>query len=109
VPIRHYIADFLCFEARLIIEVDGGQHCDNSKDAIRDNWFGSQGFRILRVWNTDVLTNLEGVLIEIDRLVRTPHPARRLGGSPPSPTRGEGRTRDGGSANALQGRSTRDA
>ena len=61
-PIGPYIADFVCFEARLIVECDGGQHCDNSSDAARDAWFESQGFRTFRFWNNEVLSSPEGVL-----------------------------------------------
>lgn len=73
-PIDHYIADFLCFELRLIIEVDGGQHTPE-KDAIRTQYLQQQGFRILRFWNNDVLENKEGVYQTIlDEIENTPHP-----------------------------------
>jgi very-short-patch-repair endonuclease len=62
VPIDRFIADFICFEARLVIEVDGGQHADSSKDQRRDRWFAENGFRVVRFWNNEVLLNLEGVL-----------------------------------------------
>ena len=61
VPIGPYIADFLCYDARVIIEADGGQHCQSRKDAARDAWFARQGFRVLRFWNNDILKNPEGV------------------------------------------------
>jgi very-short-patch-repair endonuclease len=61
-PIGRFIADFVCFEARLVIEVDGGQHVENARDQYRDRWFTANGFRVLRFWNNEVLTNLEGVL-----------------------------------------------
>ncbi len=61
VPFRHYIADFICFEERLVIEVDGGQHSGSRSDEERDRFFASEGFRTLRVWNGDVLTNRDGV------------------------------------------------
>src|SRR5688572_6651446 len=54
-PIGQYIVDFICFEARLIIEVDGGQHFESTTDKTRDTFLESQGFRVLRLWNTDVL------------------------------------------------------
>jgi very-short-patch-repair endonuclease len=60
-PIDRYIVDFACFEARLIIEVDGGQHYESKRDQTRDAYLQSQGFRVLRLWNTDVLTNRDGV------------------------------------------------
>jgi very-short-patch-repair endonuclease len=62
VPIDRFIADFICFEARLVIEVDGGQHADSLQDQWRDRWFAANGFRVLRFWNNEVLSNLEGVL-----------------------------------------------
>jgi very-short-patch-repair endonuclease len=61
VPLGRYIADFVCFDARLVIEVDGGQHAASMRDKLRDRWFVANGFRLLRFWNNDVLSNLEGV------------------------------------------------
>jgi primosomal protein N' (replication factor Y) len=61
VPIDHYIADFACLEARLIVEVDGGQHFESETDRKRDAYLRSQGFRVLRLWNNDVLSNPDGV------------------------------------------------
>jgi very-short-patch-repair endonuclease len=61
VPIDGYIIDFICFEARLIIEVDGGQHSENAADAERDAHFARQGFRTLRFWNDEVERELDGV------------------------------------------------
>jgi len=61
VPIDHYIADFACLEARLIIEVDGGQHSESETDGKRDTYLRSQGFRVLRLWNNDVLSNPDGI------------------------------------------------
>ena len=62
-PIGKYIVDFVCHEKRVIIEVDGGQHSENAQqDKIRDKWLGKQGYIILRFWNNEVLTNMEGVL-----------------------------------------------
>lgn len=63
VPIGKYIVDFACLDARLIIEVDGGQHSDAAiVDAERDVWLRSQHFRVLRFWNNDVLKNPDGVM-----------------------------------------------
>ncbi|CAN5451257.1 hypothetical protein BH10PSE7_BH10PSE7_08080 [soil metagenome] len=61
-PIGRYIADFLSFELRLVVEVDGGQHAESTTDDHRDRWLRDQGYTVLRVWNADVLTNLDGVL-----------------------------------------------
>ena len=61
-PIGPYVADFVCREHRLIIEVDGGQHAESKRDAVRDKWLREHRYRILRFWNNDVTGNLEGVL-----------------------------------------------
>jgi very-short-patch-repair endonuclease len=82
-PIGPYIVDFACLASRLVIEVDGGQHLDNVRDARRDDWLRQQGFTVLRFWNNDVLLSIDSVLEEI---------LRHLPLSPsPSPARGEGR------------------
>ena len=66
-----YIADFACFPARLIVELDGGQHAqDADADAARTAWLEGQGFRVLRFWNNDVLANTEGVLERILEALR---------------------------------------
>jgi very-short-patch-repair endonuclease len=70
-----YIADFVCFEHRLIVEADGGQHAENSHDAQRNRWFEAQGFRVLRFWNNDILAKSEGVASMIlDALNANPSP-----------------------------------
>jgi very-short-patch-repair endonuclease len=62
-PIGKYIVDFVCLEKQLILEIDGGQHAiEKDKDNERDNWLRAEGYKVLRFWNNDVLTNLEGVL-----------------------------------------------
>ena len=83
-PIGPYIVDFACFDARLVIEIDGGRHADAVRsDSIRDAWLAREGFRILRFWNNEVLENTEGVMQEILLSLQAPSPQ-------PSPTRGEG-------------------
>jgi very-short-patch-repair endonuclease len=62
VPVGPFIADFVCFDERLVIEVDGGQHADSPQDKRRDRWFRANNFRVLRFWNNEVLSNLEGVM-----------------------------------------------
>ena len=91
VPVGPFIADFVCYTARVVVEVDGGQHADSSTDERRDRWFAANDFLVLRFWNNDVLSNLEGVLTSILSTLRerTPHPARAARGRP-SPARGEG-------------------
>ena len=65
VPLGHYIVDFVCYEKRLIIETDGGQHAESEGDAVRDSWLASQGFRMLRFWNVDIRQSLDGVMATI--------------------------------------------
>jgi very-short-patch-repair endonuclease len=74
-PLGRYIVDFVSFEKRLIVELDGGQHAEQSKyDTERDDWLRDQGFVVMRCWNNDVLTNVEGVLEVIkSRLQSTPY------------------------------------
>src|SRR3546814_7225314 len=60
VPFRQYIADFASHRARLVIEVDGGQH-DQAGDAPRTAIIEAAGYRIMRFWNSDVLTNIAGI------------------------------------------------
>ena len=63
VPIGPYIADFVCIERNLIIEIDGGQHADQIvRDTRRDAFLASEGFRVIRFWNADILTNIDGVI-----------------------------------------------
>jgi very-short-patch-repair endonuclease len=66
-PIGPYIADFVCFDAKLIVECDGGQHADSTHDSRRDAWLRSQGFTILRFWNGEVIENTLGVTATILR------------------------------------------
>ena len=67
VPLDGCILDFVCFEARLIVEVDGSQHAEAARDQARDRHFEAAGFRVLRFWNDDVLTGLDGVCLVILR------------------------------------------
>jgi very-short-patch-repair endonuclease len=62
VPLGPYIADFACLNARLIIELDGSQHFESARDSKRDAWLGADGYRVLRVWNSDLNSNEAGVL-----------------------------------------------
>lgn len=65
VPIGAFIVDFACLPAKLVVEVDGGQHDEAPADVVRDRWLGEKGFRVLRFWNHEVLTNLDGVIAAI--------------------------------------------
>jgi very-short-patch-repair endonuclease len=73
VPIRHFIADFASYRAKLVIEVDGGQH-EGDVDAERTSIIEAEGYRMLRVWNNDVLGNPDGVWSVIDGVLRDRHP-----------------------------------
>ncbi|MBI4519049.1 MAG: endonuclease domain-containing protein [Deltaproteobacteria bacterium] len=65
-PLGPYVADFACLERRLIVEVDGAQHAEQAgRDAQRTAWLESQGFRVLRFWNNEVLRNHDGVIAAI--------------------------------------------
>ena len=76
VPIAGYVADFVCYSlARLIVDLDGSQHAENPRDAVRDAVLASQGFRILRVWNNELTQNRQGVLEAIWAALVPPHPA----------------------------------
>lgn len=94
-PIGRYIVDFACFSHKLVIEIDGGQHADSASDGERDAFLVSQGFKVLRFWNNEVLQQLDGVydtvrlaLIELmseGGSVESFHPHPN-----PSPIKGEG-------------------
>jgi len=72
-PIGKYIVDFVCLDAMLIIEVDGGQHADAVlADAARTRFLESLGYRVLRFWNNEVIENLEGVLERIREALLQP-------------------------------------
>ncbi len=81
-PIGPFLADFAAVEVRLIIEADGGQHAASEADQRRTIWLKSQGWRVIRFWNNEILTNPEGVaraiLEELARPERAaahdPHP-----------------------------------
>lgn len=65
-PIGKYIVDFVCLKCRLVVEVDGGQHTENSEhDAQRTHELNELGFTVVRYWNNEVLTNLDGVLEDL--------------------------------------------
>nr|WP_284734798.1 DUF559 domain-containing protein [Sphingosinicella terrae] len=85
-----YIVDFVCFAERLIIEADGSQRADNKDDARRDSFLRRQGFRVLRFWNNEVLSESDAVAETIFAALLTPHPPKPPAWAPPSPARGEG-------------------
>jgi very-short-patch-repair endonuclease len=62
-PLGRYILDFVCLEAALVIEIDGGQHADQrDRDRDRTAWLERRGYRVLRFWNNEVLADPAGVL-----------------------------------------------
>jgi very-short-patch-repair endonuclease len=81
VPLGPYILDFVSFEQRVVIEVDGEQHLDSREDAIRDSWLRQQGFKVLHFWNKDVLATPEGIMATIQaELSPPPQPSPAKGG-----------------------------
>jgi very-short-patch-repair endonuclease len=78
VPIGPYVADFVCFERRVVIEVDGGQHAGSARDERRDSWLSANNFLVLRFWNNDVLSNIDSVLLA---LLETLHERHETSGS----------------------------
>ena len=84
VPLGSYFADFLSFGAKLVIEVDGGQHAEQvSYDERRTDFMERSGFSVLRVWNNDVLANTDGVLAAVsEALSRFPSTIGRGEGAP---------------------------
>jgi very-short-patch-repair endonuclease len=66
VPHGAYVADFLCFSGKLVVEVDGASHAESAEqDAVRTRYFETQGYQILRFWNHEVMENTEGVVAVI--------------------------------------------
>jgi very-short-patch-repair endonuclease len=84
-----YVADFVCQERRLIIEADGGQHAESLADAHRTAFLENKGYRVLRFWNNEIMSNLDGVAQVVATALSTPHPAPAVPESP-SPSKGEG-------------------
>ena len=66
-PLAGYIVDFVCFENKLVIEVDGGQHAESERDIVRDKSLEGLGFLVLRFWNDDIFNHIDSVC---DRVVR---------------------------------------
>jgi len=73
-PIGKYIVDFINLERKIIIEVDGGQHSENKKDKLRDKWLEEKGYEVLRFWDNEVFTNIEGVIESIRKKLYSPSP-----------------------------------
>ncbi|MGY3449654.1 endonuclease domain-containing protein [Bradyrhizobium sp. USDA 4353] len=79
VPFQNYILDFVCFERRLVIEIDGIQHTDACSDRTRDEVLAREGFKVARYWNNDVLQQrtavLEDILAKLSERRAPSHPA----------------------------------
>jgi very-short-patch-repair endonuclease len=87
-PIGGYTVDFVSFEKKLVVELDGGQHASSrEKGQERDQWLSGSGFKVLRFWNNDVLQNLSGVLETIRKNLLacspSPGPSRKGRGEIP--------------------------
>jgi very-short-patch-repair endonuclease len=90
VVIDYYIADFVNFEHRVIVEADGSQHADNKHDEKRDAYLESQGFKVIRFWNSDALKETGAVTDAILFALTSPPLPSAASRLPPSPARGEG-------------------
>jgi very-short-patch-repair endonuclease len=87
-PIGNYIVDFVCLEAQLVVELDGGQHAEQQQyDARRTAYLVAEGLKVLRYWNNDVMQNVEGVLEDILAALRDRASPRTP--SQPSPREGK--------------------
>ncbi len=73
-PVGRYVVDFVNLEKKVIIELDGGQHTLDPRDKMRDEWLRAEGYKVLRFWNNQISSNLEGVLETIRDALLTPHP-----------------------------------
>jgi very-short-patch-repair endonuclease len=97
VPIHGYIADFACLSARMIIEVDGARHSKQGGhllDEKRTEWLEARGYRVLRFWNSDVLSDIDRVIGYVYNALAgrtTPRPTRTASGPGHPPPAGEGR------------------
>jgi very-short-patch-repair endonuclease len=83
VRIGRYIADFACHSVRIVIEVDGSQHGGSAADEERTKALEENGYRVLRYWNNDVLSNIDSVLEHILSAITTtptPNPSPQGGG-----------------------------
>jgi very-short-patch-repair endonuclease len=90
-PFRGYFLDFVCFERRLVVELDGGHHSEAGQaqhDEIRDAVLRREGFQVLRFWNSAVRQNLDGVMYSIRAALEQAEvspPGLRQRRKPPSP------------------------
>ena len=84
-PIGRFICDFVSRSSKLVIEVDGATHGESERaDAARTRYIERRGYRVIRFWNNDVMGNIEGVVAEIERVLRdipSPSPSRKREGN----------------------------
>ncbi|GGF41041.1 hypothetical protein GCM10011321_34730 [Youhaiella tibetensis] len=86
-PIGPYVADFVCRERNLVVELDGGQHDWSTTDARRTEWLNGQGYSVVRFWNNEVLANTDGILeMLLAVLEGNPSPDLRFAPATLSPT-----------------------
>lgn len=85
VPVGRYIVDFASLGRKTIVEIDGGQHAGSIADEERDAWLRSEGFTVLRFWNNEVLSNIDGVLEQIVNSLPPSLTLPRRGGGNPAP------------------------
>ncbi|HEX9806984.1 MAG TPA: DUF559 domain-containing protein [Alteraurantiacibacter sp.] len=64
-PIGDFVTDFACRRLKIAIELDGGQHADNTADEARTRVIEAHGYRVIRFWNNEVLGNIDGVIWRI--------------------------------------------
>jgi very-short-patch-repair endonuclease len=98
VPLGDFVADFVCADHALVIELDGGQHASSeARDDPRTAWLESRGWRVIRFWNNEINENLEGVLLVIAEAcgiaLDDPHPAPPRRPHPGPLPQGEGEVR----------------
>jgi very-short-patch-repair endonuclease len=83
-PFENYVLDFVCHRARVVIELDGSQHAEEKQirhDEKRTKYLTRRGYRVLRVWNSEVFENPDGVAEAVLAFARCPHP-HRVGAAP---------------------------
>jgi very-short-patch-repair endonuclease len=87
VPFQNFILDFVCFERRLVVEIDGSQHADSKSDERRDAILAREGFRVARYWNNDVLQRRSAVMEDLLAKLAPNDPSPGALRAPPSPNK----------------------
>jgi very-short-patch-repair endonuclease len=80
-PIGRYIIDFVCLETKLIIEIDGGHHLDPDKsknDKERTLWLQSQGYTILRFWNSSIIADPDSAILKVREILKSKSPSSQI-------------------------------